>query len=312
MLLASRATVGVAATSLALALATLAPVAAIPLFLVAPIPGTLLIATVKPAAGFVWATLLGAIAGAFFGVHAAVAVLGLCTLPALVCGLAIRQRGSVEAVVAATAVAWSAGVAATAWSTTGSAAAVLSGVRGLLERSVELTLAAAREAGAAATVLDSLAADSPAIVDGVMSVLPAIVLLIGGALALTNLLAVRAWWRVAVRMNLRRWQMPEAAIWVFIASGFAMFLPSTAISLVARNIFAVLLGCYFCQGLAVVSFYLARFRVPRGFRLAGYALIALHHLFAGLVLALGVLDFWANFRRLHSSTVGFQSGSGGS
>lgn len=311
MPLASRATVGVAATSLALALAALAPVAALPLFLVAPIPGTLLTATVHPAAGLLWATLLGLMAGGLFGTQAAIAVLGLCSSPALVCGAAVRGRWRVEAVVGATVAAWCVGGVVTAWWTAGSAAAALTGARGVLENSLEVALSTARDAGATASVLESLEADRSSIVDGVLSVLPALVVLVGGALALTNVLVLRAWERVAAPMNLRRWQMPDAAIWVLIASGFAMFLPSETLIVAARNVFVVLLGCYFCQGLAVVSFYLARFRVPRGFRVAGYALIALHHLFAGLVLALGVLDFWANFRRLHSSTVNFQSRSGG-
>lgn len=311
MHLASRAALGAAVTSAALAFAVLLPVAALPLFFLAPVPGTVLTATVQPAAGVIWATMLGLAAGLLFGADGAVALLAMCSSPALACGSAVRHRWRVEAVVAATVVAWSVGVVATAWSITGSLTAVLSGARGLLVHSLDVTLEAAREAGAAPSVLETLVAESPAIVDGALSVLPGVIILIGAAMGLTSVIVLRTWWRVAPPMNLRRWQMPEAAIWVFIATGFLMFAPWNALALTARNAFAVLLGCYFCQGLAVVSYYLARFHVPRGFRVAGYALIALHHLFAGFVLALGVLDFWANFRRLHSGTINFQPRSGG-
>lgn len=311
MPLASRAAVGAAVTSLALALAVVAPVVALPLFLVAPVPGALLTATVQPAAGILWAAVLALAAGMLFGTHAAVAVFGMCSSPALVCGVAVRRRWRVEGVVVATVLAWTVGVAATGLYAAGGVAAAISGARALLESSVDVALTAARDAGAAPSVIEALEGDRSAIVDGVMSMLPSLVVLVGGALALTNVLVLRTRGRAALPDNLRRWQMPEPAIWLLIVAGFAMFLPFAAISLIARNVFAVMLGCYFCQGLAVVSFYLARFRVPRGFRVAGYALIALHHLFAGLVLALGVLDFWANFRRLQSGTVNFRFRSGG-
>jgi uncharacterized protein YybS (DUF2232 family) len=93
------------------------------------------------------------------------------------------------------------------------------------------------------------------------------------------------------------WRAPDALIWVLIATGFAMFVPLGLFTLVARNVFLVLLGCYFCQGLAIVSYYLARFRLPRAVRIASYALIAIHQVLTATVLALGVFDFWANFRR---------------
>jgi len=311
MPLASRAALGAAATSVALALAVAAPVVALPLFLVAPIPGALLTATVQPAAGLLWAAALGLTAGMLFGTQAAIAVLGMCSSPALVCGTAVRRRWRIEGVIGATVLAWSIGVAATAWYAAGTVGAALHGARGVLESSIDLALSTARDAGASASILDGLAADRSTIVDGVLSMLPALVVLVGGAMALTSALVVRVRWHTAPLANLRRWQMPEPAIWVLIIAGFAMFIPHPETSVIARNVFAVMLGCYFCQGLAVVSFFLARFRVPRGFRVAGYALIALHHLFTGLVLALGVLDFWANFRRLRSGPVNFQSRSGG-
>jgi hypothetical protein len=81
-----------------------------------------------------------------------------------------------------------------------------------------------------------------------------------------------------------------------------MFLPWVLLALLARNIFVVLLGGYFCQGLAIVSYFLERLRLPRGVRVAGYVLIAVQHIVAGIVLALGVFDLWGNFRGLSAGS----------
>ncbi len=90
-----------------------------------------------------------------------------------------------------------------------------------------------------------------------------------------------------------------------------MFLPWRPIDILARNFFLVLLGCYFCQGLAIVSYFLERLRLPRGVRVAGYLLIAVQHVVAGMVLVLGVFDLWGNFRRLSTGSADMQmSGDG--
>jgi len=99
-------------------------------------------------------------------------------------------------------------------------------------------------------------------------------------------------------VNLRFWRAPDNLIWTLILAGFAMFVPVPAVALVARNAFVVLLGCYFCQGLAIVDYYLVRFRLPRGLRVVSYLLILVQHVVTVLVLALGVFDLWGNFRRL--------------
>lgn len=311
MPVAFRAAAAVAATAAAVGLAAALPVTALPMLLMAPVPGTVLTALTHPAAGAAWAAAVGVLAASVIGPTGAVAALGMCAGPALACGTAARNRWRIEAVIAATIGAWTAGVVLTAWAGTGSLEAATASVRQALAQSVDLFLATAREAGTDTPMLEALETDRSRIVDQLVTLLPALIVLLGGGVALTSLLALRTRVRLGSPINLRRWRMPEQTIWVLIASGFGTFLPlDGAWGVAARNVFAILLGCYFCQGLAIVSFYLARFRVPRGFRVAGYALIAFHHLFAGVVLVLGMLDFWANFRRLQSPTASLQSRSG--
>jgi hypothetical protein len=128
--------------------------------------------------------------------------------------------------------------------------------------------------------------------------LPALAAVVSGAIWLVNLRLAgsSASWHQTRGWQI--WQTPPWLIWVLIASGFAMFLPIQGISILSRNIFGVTLACYFCQGLAIVSYYLQRFGLPRGLRVASYLLIAVQQIVAGLVLALGIFDFWGDFRRL--------------
>ena len=112
----------------------------------------------------------------------------------------------------------------------------------------------------------------------------------GLAVILANLLLLQAWTDLGRHVNLRLWRTPDALIWALIGAGFAMFVPAEPIALLARNAFLIILACYFCQGLAIVSYYLERFRLPRGIRIAGYVLIAVQHVVTAMVLALGVFD----------------------
>jgi hypothetical protein len=77
-----------------------------------------------------------------------------------------------------------------------------------------------------------------------------------------------------------------------------MFLPVEALSALSANVFLIALACYFAQGLAIVSYFFHRFRLPRGLRVATYVVIGLQQVAAALVVALGVFDLWGDFRHL--------------
>jgi hypothetical protein len=78
---------------------------------------------------------------------------------------------------------------------------------------------------------------------------------------------------------------------------------------VAQNVFAITLACYFAQGLAITSYFLQRFGLPRGLRIAAYIVILFQQLAAGLVVALGVFDLWGDFRHLTAQPVDATVGS---
>ena len=67
---------------------------------------------------------------------------------------------------------------------------------------------------------------------------------------------------------------------------------------ISLNLLLVLGVLYFCQGVAVVSAWFNRLGLPRILRVIGYPLMFLNPLFF-LIITLGVLDLWLDFRRLH-------------
>lgn len=163
------------------------------------------------------------------------------------------------------------------------------------DQSVGQVLAWYREVGVAETQLQALEANRGEIVKALAEMAPAIAVIIAVVLWLANLW-LSSWWVTWPQLrDLSRWQAPPHAIWLFIASGFAMFTP---IGVLARNFFAVLLVLYFFQGAAVVTYYLNRLRVPAPLRGFVLLLSVLEQILAVFILLLGVFDLWGDFRRL--------------
>jgi uncharacterized protein YybS (DUF2232 family) len=131
-----------------------------------------------------------------------------------------------------------------------------------------------------------------------LRLLPALLIVFSAALWLANLCVSSRWIGWPQVSELSRWRVPDALIWLLIAAGFAMFIPVPLLAGAAVNVFAVVLACYFGQGLAIVSYFLRRFGLPRGLRIATYIVIAFQYVAAALVVALGVFDLWGDFRHL--------------
>lgn len=166
-----------------------------------------------------------------------------------------------------------------------------------LEESFSQILALYREVGVAESQVHALDAHRSEVVSGIVEMIPAISLILVGLVWLANLWISGRWVAWPQLENLSCWQIPPAAIWILIASGFLMFTPLAG---PARNVFAVMLAAYFFQGAAIVSYYLLRFRVPRPLRGAVLVLSVLEQILGMFVLLLGIFDLWGDFRRLGS------------
>lgn len=277
----------------------LAP-AATPFLLLVPLPG-LVLATVAPLFGAgIWLLFATATIAALVGSDATPGFVLPFGLPALVLGVGLRRPWSFERTVLAGVAAWCVGIAGLLLMAYGDPAAIVQTVREQLLHSVDLALSTYGSIGRADGAVTLLEANRDALVAGLVEIAPALVVLTGALTILVNLAVIRSWSPAADDINLRLWRTPDRLIWLLIATGFAMFGPAPAAAVVAKNVFIIVLGCYFCQGLAIVSYYLERYRLPRGIRIAGYVLIAVQHVIAAVVLVLGVFDLWGDFRRLNA------------
>ena len=92
--------------------------------------------------------------------------------------------------------------------------------------------------------------------------------------------------------------LPEWLIFGALGAGFMMFMPVAQLRVISLNLLLVLGVLYFCQGAAVVSAWFNRLGLPRILRVIGYPMMFLNPLFF-LIITLGVLDLWLDFRRLH-------------
>jgi len=98
---------------------------------------------------------------------------------------------------------------------------------------------------------------------------------------------------------LDQWQSPELMVWGLIAAGFSLFLSFSPLRLVAVNALVVILAIYFFHGLAILLFYLNKYRVPPWMRLGVYALILLQQFLVIGVTMAGLFDQWLDLRRIH-------------
>jgi uncharacterized protein YybS (DUF2232 family) len=99
---------------------------------------------------------------------------------------------------------------------------------------------------------------------------------------------------------LDRWRAHELMVWGVIAAGFSLFLPLSSIRWLAINALIVMMAVYVFQGLAIVMFFLNKYRVSPWIRFGVYFLILFQQIFIVGLAAAGLFDQWIDFRRIHS------------
>lgn len=293
----------VVVSAAAYGVATLAAPVAAPVALLTPLPGLLLGARGWRGECLLWwvgtAIVLAATGGPEVGLG--FALLFGCPTVALAEAQAARWR--VESAVLVGLITGCMAFAALALFAHGDLPSLVAAAHEQVAHAVDAFVKNPRVTDGTGAPLD---VDPQVLVGAIVQVLPALLVLSGGAVLLINVLLIRAWMPEVDQQDLRRWRAPDGLMWALIASGFGMFAPYHGAALVATNLFILLLGCYFCQGLAIVAYYLTRYRVPRGLRIATYALVVLQHVVAAVVLLLGVFDLWADFRRVTTTPADMQ------
>jgi len=101
--------------------------------------------------------------------------------------------------------------------------------------------------------------------------------------------------------NLTHWRAPEMFVWVLIGCGLLLLMPSGGLKLIGLNGLWIMLQVYFFQGIAIVSFFFEKKRVPLPARWILYPLITLQGFLLILVIGLGIFDMWLNVRKIDSN-----------
>jgi uncharacterized protein YybS (DUF2232 family) len=142
------------------------------------------------------------------------------------------------------------------------------------------------------------------VVNTVMRLTPALAALLCALTVLLNLMVFWRWGGREQRLgytlfgDLARWSAPEWLVWPLVVSGFAWFLPIASIANIAMNCFLIIVGVYFCQGLAIMAFYFKQLRMPAVARGLIYFVTLAQPILMALVGAAGIFDLWVDFRRL--------------
>jgi uncharacterized protein YybS (DUF2232 family) len=97
--------------------------------------------------------------------------------------------------------------------------------------------------------------------------------------------------------NLSCWRAPESLIWILIASGVMLLIPAEWAKFVGLNLLIVCLFVYLLQGLSIISFIFKTKNVHRLFRISCYFLIFTLQYIILVVIAVGVVDLWIDFRK---------------
>jgi uncharacterized protein YybS (DUF2232 family) len=96
---------------------------------------------------------------------------------------------------------------------------------------------------------------------------------------------------------LNLWKAPDYLVWAVIGASVLLFFPDKVLKMTGLNFLLLLMMIYFFQGIAIISYYFEKKRVPRALKFFLYSLIALQHFVLLFVIGLGFFDIWLNIRK---------------
>ncbi len=117
-------------------------------------------------------------------------------------------------------------------------------------------------------------------------------------LALGNLLLRKRQGRLNPWPEYRQWQLPQPLVWLAVLSGTFFILLPAPLSMIGLNGLIVSATLYFFQGLAIAASFFDKWSVPRFFRVLIYGLIFIQTYGIIILSFLGLIDVWADFRKL--------------
>jgi len=175
---------------------------------------------------------------------------------------------------------------------------------GMLERELrEMISATLKQFGGSSAENQELETNLLAYVPSVVRIYPGMLVSCSILIAWLNLLVSRKYCRAAAPEccsfdRLTLWKTPEFLVWFFIAGGLMMLLPPEDLRMTGNNVIIVMGTLYFLQGLAIVSYYFDRWKMPFFIKGFVYAVMFLQQFASIVIAALGLFDVWFDFRKL--------------
>ena len=99
-------------------------------------------------------------------------------------------------------------------------------------------------------------------------------------------------------VQLNEWKTPDALVWGVIGCALMLMLPVSFIKMLALNGMVILTIVYFFQGIAIISFYFEKKKIPTAIRALLYGTIIIQQIFLLVIAGIGFFDVWLNFRQL--------------
>ena len=97
------------------------------------------------------------------------------------------------------------------------------------------------------------------------------------------------------------WKLPEPLVWLVVLSGVFFLLLPHPLNMLGLNGLIICCTVYFFQGLAIAASLLNKWSVPRIIRVLIYALIFIQTYGIIVLSFLGLVDVWADFRKLNQA-----------
>ncbi len=221
-----------------------------------------------------------------------------------VLGELVEQNLSIEKTIGYTCVAVAAaGFAALLFYSSARGTTSLEMVSTYVLRNLEITLALYKQMGIPVETIHQVENSLERIQYALVRLVPSLMLVSTLFVSWTSLLFARPLFRKFALPYpdfgaLRTWSTPEKLVWGAIGCGVALMLPATGAKLIGLNGILIFMMIYFLHGIAIVAYFFDKKKFPKMARTFIYTLIAIQHVFALLVIALGFFDMWVNFRKL--------------
>ena len=165
-----------------------------------------------------------------------------------------------------------------------------------------------QELGISPEQIDSLRASTQSLANFIVMTFPSFTVVATAFVIWANILLAKRFYKTRNLKfpefgDLSMWEAPDILVWGVIVGGLLLLSGGIIIKAVGLNVLIIFLCVFFFQGIAIVSYFFHKKKIPPILRGVGYLLIAIQQIFLFIVIGLGLIDVWADFRKLKKQSL---------